>query len=185
MNIPVFHDDQHGTAIIVGAAVLNALEIVSKHRRVRLATAGAGAGYRLFGYAGRAGHEARQHLSPFDREGVISRRPVKMDPDKLRYARDTDKRTLADIVDGADIFLGLSAGGVLKPEMVATMAAKPIIPRWRTRYRRSCRRMRRRCARIASHRPQRLPEPKSITRLAPHLPRCARRRCRPNPTGRA
>ncbi len=106
MKIPVFHDDQHGTAIIVGSAVLNALEIVGKKiEDVKLATSGAGA----------AGIACLDMGRP------------NMDPDKARYARDTDKRTLADIVAGADVFLGLSAGGVLKPEMVATMAERPII----------------------------------------------------------
>ena len=128
MNIPVFHDDQHGTAIIVGAAVLNALEIVGKDiGEVRLATAGAGAaGIACLDMLVALGMKPGNILA-FDREGVLYAGRGKMDPDKLRYARDTDKRTLADIVDGADIFLGLSAGGVLKPEMVATMAAKPII----------------------------------------------------------
>jgi malate dehydrogenase (oxaloacetate-decarboxylating)(NADP+) len=127
MNIPVFHDDQHGTAIIVGAAVYNALEIVGKKiGDVKLATSGAGARHRLPGHAGRARHEAREHPRRRSRRRALHR-PRHMDPDKARYARDTDKRTLADIVEGADIFLGLSAGGVLKPEMVATMADKPII----------------------------------------------------------
>jgi malate dehydrogenase (oxaloacetate-decarboxylating)(NADP+) len=128
MNIPVFHDDQHGTAIIVGAAILNALEVAGKkiedvqagHRRRRCR------GHRLPGHAGRAGPEAENILA-FDREGVLYTGRGQMDPDKARYARDTAKRTLAEIVDGADIFLGLSAGGVLRRTMVATMAPTPII----------------------------------------------------------
>ena len=128
MNIPVFHDDQHGTAIIVGAAVLNALEVAGKKiEDVRLATSGAGAaGIACLDMLVALGMKPDNILA-VDREGVLFKGRDKMDPDKARYARDTDKRTLADIVDGADIFLGLSAGGVLKPEMVATMADKPII----------------------------------------------------------
>jgi malate dehydrogenase (oxaloacetate-decarboxylating)(NADP+) len=128
MNIPVFHDDQHGTAIIVGAAVLNAIEIVGKKiRDVKLATSGAGAaGIACLDMLVALGMNPANILA-VDREGVLYTGRDKLDPDKARYARDTTKRTLAEIVDGADIFLGLSAGGVLKPEMVATMADKPII----------------------------------------------------------
>ncbi len=128
MNIPVFHDDQHGTAIIVGAAVLNALEVTGKDiAKVKLATSGAGAaGIACLDMLVALGMDPRNILA-VDREGVLYTGRDKMDPDKQRYARDTDKRTLADIVAGADIFLGLSAGGVLKPEMVATMAETPII----------------------------------------------------------
>jgi malate dehydrogenase (oxaloacetate-decarboxylating)(NADP+) len=128
MNIPVFHDDQHGTAIIVGAAVLNALEIVGKKiGEVKLATSGAGAaGIACLDMLVALGMKPENILA-FDREGVLYTGRGHMDPDKQRYARDTDKRTLADIVDGADIFLGLSAGGVLKAEMVATMAKQPVI----------------------------------------------------------
>src|SRR5690349_23368949 len=128
MNIPVFHDDQHGTAIIVGAAVLNALEVVGKEiGDIRLATTGAGAaGIACLDMLVALGVKPENILA-FDREGVIHAGRPGLDPDKARYARDTDKRTLADIVAGADVFLGLSAGGVLKPEMVATMADKPVI----------------------------------------------------------
>jgi malate dehydrogenase (oxaloacetate-decarboxylating)(NADP+) len=128
MNIPVFHDDQHGTAIIVGAAVLNALEVVGKKiEEVKLATAGAGAaGIACLDMLVALGMKP-EHILAVDREGVLYTGRPHMDADKARYARDTDKRTLADIVDGADIFLGLAAGGVLKPEMVATMAERPII----------------------------------------------------------
>ncbi len=128
MNIPVFHDDQHGTAIIVGAAVLNALQVAGKKiEDVRLATAGAGAaGIACLDMLVALGLRP-EHILAYDREGVLYTGRDHMDPDKRRYARDTDKRTLAQIVEGADIFLGLSAGGVLKPEMVATMADKPII----------------------------------------------------------
>jgi malate dehydrogenase (oxaloacetate-decarboxylating)(NADP+) len=128
MKIPVFHDDQHGTAIIVGSAVLNALEIVGKKiGDVKLATSGAGAaGIACLDMLVALGMKPENILA-VDRDGVLHTGRPNMDPDKARYARDTDKRTLADIVDGADVFLGLSAGGVLKPEMVATMAARPII----------------------------------------------------------
>ncbi|MGN2248798.1 NADP-dependent malic enzyme [Frateuria edaphi] len=128
MNIPVFHDDQHGTAIIVGAAVLNALEVVGKRiEDVKLATTGAGAaGIACLDMLVALGVKP-QNILAFDREGVIHTGRPGLDPDKARYARDTDKRSLADIVAGADVFLGLSAGGILKPEMVATMAERPVI----------------------------------------------------------
>ncbi|PWK85930.1 NADP-dependent malic enzyme [Fulvimonas soli] len=128
MRIPVFHDDQHGTAIIVGAAVLNALEVVGKRiEDVRLATAGAGAaGIACLDMLVALGLKPENILA-YDREGVLYAGREHMDPDKQRYARDTPKRTLAEIVEGADVFLGLSAGGILKPEMVASMAERPII----------------------------------------------------------
>ncbi|MGA0586928.1 NADP-dependent malic enzyme [Dyella sp. KRB-257] len=128
MKIPVFHDDQHGTAIIVGAAVLNALEVVGKDiGSVKVATTGAGAaGIACLDMLVALGVK-KEHITAFDREGVIYTGRDHLDPDKARYARDTDKRTLAEIVAGADVFLGLSAGGILKPEMVATMADKPVI----------------------------------------------------------
>ena len=128
MKIPVFHDDQHGTAIIVGAAVINALEVVGKKiEDVKLSTAGVGAaGTACLDMLVALGLKP-EHILAYDREGVLYTGRDKMDPDKQRYARDTDKRTLAEIVAGTDIFLGLSAGGVLKPEMVASMADKPII----------------------------------------------------------
>jgi len=128
MKIPVFHDDQHGTAIIVGAAVLNALEVAGKKiDQVRVATTGAGAaGIACLDMLVALGVRPENILA-CDRDGVIHTGRTDLDPDKARYARDTDKRTLAEIVEGADIFLGLSAGGILKPEMVATMADNPII----------------------------------------------------------
>jgi malate dehydrogenase (oxaloacetate-decarboxylating)(NADP+) len=128
MKIPVFHDDQHGTAIIVGAAIVNALKVVGKKiEDVKLATAGAGAaGIACLDMLVALGLKPENILA-FDREGVLYTGRDHMDPDKQRYARDTKARTLAEIVAGADIFLGLSAGGVLKPEMVASMADKPII----------------------------------------------------------
>ncbi|MCD7097697.1 NADP-dependent malic enzyme [Stenotrophomonas sp. MMGLT7] len=128
MNIPVFHDDQHGTAIIVGAAVINALAVVGKKiEDVKLATTGMGAaGISCVNMLVSLGLKPENILA-FDRDGVIHTGRTDLDPDKQRYARDTDKRTLAQIVEGADIFLGLSAAGILKPEMVASMARQPII----------------------------------------------------------
>ncbi|MDO5609812.1 MAG: NADP-dependent malic enzyme [Pseudomonadota bacterium] len=128
MHIPVFHDDQHGTAIIVGSAVLNALEVAGKNiADVKIATTGAGAaGIACLDMLVALGAK-REHISAFDREGVIYHGRPNLDPDKARYASDTTARTLEEIVKGADIFLGLSAGGILKAEMVATMADKPII----------------------------------------------------------
>ena len=128
MKIPVFHDDQHGTAIIVGAAVLNALEVAGKKiEDVRIATTGAGAaGIACLDMLVALGAR-REHIVAFDREGVIYAGRPRLDPDKARYASDTAARTLAEIIEGADVFLGLSAGGILKPEMVATMGDKPII----------------------------------------------------------
>ncbi len=128
MKIPVFHDDQHGTAIIVGAAVVNALLVAGKKiDEVKLATSGAGAaGIACLDMLVALGMKPENILA-VDREGVLYEGRPHLDPDKARYARVTDKRTLAEIVADADIFLGLSAGGVLKPEMVATMAENPII----------------------------------------------------------
>ena len=128
MNIPVFHDDQHGTAIIVGAAVLNALEVAGKKiEDVKLATTGAGAaGIACLDMLVALGMKPENILA-FDRDGVIYPGRPNLDPDKARYARDTDKLSLAEIVAGADVYLGLSAGGILKPEMVAEMAPRPII----------------------------------------------------------
>ena len=128
MKIPVFHDDQHGTAIIVGAAVLNALAVAGKDiAEVKLATTGAGAaGIACLDMLVALGVRPENILA-LDRDGVIHAGRPNLDPDKARYARDTPKRTLAEIVDGADVFLGLSAGGILKPEMVATMAPNPVI----------------------------------------------------------
>ena len=128
LNIPVFHDDQHGTAIIVGAAVVNALEIAGKKiEEVKLATTGAGAaGIACLDMLVALGLKP-EHITAFDRGGVIHAGRTDLDEAKRRYARQTDQRELAQIVAGADIFLGLSAGGILTPAMVATMAATPII----------------------------------------------------------
>ncbi len=128
MKIPVFHDDQHGTAIIVGAAVLNALEVVGKKfEDVKVATTGAGAaGIACLDMLVALGVKPENILA-LDRDGVIHTGRANLDPAKARYARDTPLRSLAEIVEGADVFLGLSAGGILKPEMVASMADRPVI----------------------------------------------------------
>ena len=129
VKIPVFHDDQHGTAIIVGAAVLNALHVVGKKiDEVKLASSGAGAaGIACLDMLVALGVK-HENILVVDRCGVVYEGRVEdMDADKQRYARKTDKRTLAEIIEGADIFLGLSAGGVLKPEMVKSMGTRPVI----------------------------------------------------------
>jgi malate dehydrogenase (oxaloacetate-decarboxylating)(NADP+) len=129
VKIPVFHDDQHGTAIIVGSAVINALKVVGKDiGKVRLAASGAGAaGIACLDMLVQLGLKP-EHITVADRCGVVyTGRAEDMDEAKARYARDTPARSLGEIVKGADIFLGLSAGGVLKPEMVASMAERPII----------------------------------------------------------
>jgi malate dehydrogenase (oxaloacetate-decarboxylating)(NADP+) len=128
MKIPVFHDDQHGTAIIVGSAMLNALKVAGKAiENVKLVTSGAGAaGIACLDMLVALGMKPENILA-VDRDGVLFHGRAHLDADKQRYARNTDMRTLAEIVVGADVFLGLSAGGVLKPEMVATMAERPII----------------------------------------------------------
>ncbi|MET0321732.1 MAG: NADP-dependent malic enzyme [Duganella sp.] len=129
MKIPVFHDDQHGTAIIVGAAILNGIQLVGKDiKHCKLVVSGAGAaalacldlivdlGFPL------------ENIFVTDLAGVVYKgRTELMDPDKERFARDTDARTLAEVIPDADIFLGLSAGGVLKQDMVKSMASNPLI----------------------------------------------------------
>ncbi|AUT65164.1 NADP-dependent malic enzyme [Paraburkholderia terrae] len=129
MKIPVFHDDQHGTAIVVAAAVINGLKVVGKHiKEVKLVASGAGA-------AALACLDLLVDLGlPLDNivvtdlAGVVYKGRVElMDPDKARFARETSARTLAEAIGDADVFLGLSAGGVLKQDMVRQMAAKPLI----------------------------------------------------------
>jgi malate dehydrogenase (oxaloacetate-decarboxylating)(NADP+) len=129
MKIPVFHDDQHGTAIIVGAALLNGLKVVGKDiAKIKLVVSGAGAaalacldmlvslGVRM------------ENITVTDIKGVVYRgRTEEMDDNKARYAVQTAARTLAEVIAGADVFLGLSAGGVLKPEMVKQMGDSPLI----------------------------------------------------------
>src|SRR5487761_2052881 len=129
MKIPVFHDDQHGTSIIVGAALLNGLKVVGKDiAKIKLVVSGAGAaalacldmlvdlGVRM------------ENIIVTDIKGVVYKgRTEEMDDNKARYAVETSARTLGEVIAGADAFLGLSAGGVLKPEMVKQMANKPLI----------------------------------------------------------
>ena len=129
MKIPVFHDDQHGTAICVGAAILNGLKVVGKDpKEVKLVTSGAGAAaLACLGLLVKLGIR-RENIYVTDLAGVVYEgRTELMDADKIIYAQNTSARTLGEIIEGADVFLGLSAGGVLKKDMVAKMAAKPLI----------------------------------------------------------
>jgi len=129
MRIPVFHDDQHGTAIIVGAAVLNGLEVIGKDiAAVKLVVSGAGAAaLACLDLLVDLGLPV-ENIWVTDIAGVVYRgRPELMDDFKARFARETDARTLAEVIEGADVFLGLSAGGVLRQEMVARMAPRPLI----------------------------------------------------------
>jgi malate dehydrogenase (oxaloacetate-decarboxylating)(NADP+) len=129
MKIPVFHDDQHGTAITVAAAVLNALKVAGKDiKNVKLVTSGAGAAaLACLNLIVKLGLP-RQNIFVTDLAGVVYEgRTELMDEDKIQFSQKTPARTLGEIIEGADIFLGLSAGGVLKQDMVKKMAAKPII----------------------------------------------------------
>ena len=129
MKIPVFHDDQHGTAIVVGAAIFNGLKVVGKDpKQIKLVTSGAGAAaLACLGLLVKLGIP-RENIYVTDLAGVVYQgRTELMDDDKIVFAQKTDARTLGEIVEGADVFLGLSAGGVLKSEMVRKMAAKPLI----------------------------------------------------------
>jgi len=129
MKIPVFHDDQHGTAIVVGAAFLNGLQVLGKDiKQVKLVTSGAGAAaLACLGLLVKLGLP-KENIWVTDLAGLVYEGRVElMDPDKAGFAQKTDKRTLSDAIEGADVFLGLSAGGVLKPAMVAKMAARPMI----------------------------------------------------------
>ncbi len=129
MKIPVFHDDQHGTAIIVGAAVRNGLRLMGKRLdEVKLVTSGAGAAaLACLDLLVTMGLKVENTIVT-DRYGVVWRgRKEEMDPRKDRYAKDTNARTLGEVIEGADIFLGLSAPNVLKPEMAARMGDKPLI----------------------------------------------------------
>ncbi|MFN3738250.1 NADP-dependent malic enzyme [Hydrogenophaga sp.] len=129
MGIPVFHDDQHGTAIISAAALLNGLELVGKAiGEVTVAVSGAGAAAIACLDVMVGLGVSRDRIFVCDSKGVIYQgRPGSLDESKARYAQNTDKRTLADAVNGADVFLGCSAPGVLTAEMVKTMARQPII----------------------------------------------------------
>jgi malate dehydrogenase (oxaloacetate-decarboxylating)(NADP+) len=129
MKIPVFHDDQHGTAIIVGAAILNGLELAGKHiGAVKIVTSGAGAAALACLNILVSLGAKRENIWVTDIEGVVYEgRETLMDPWKSGFAQNTAFRTLADVIGDADVFLGLSAGGVLKPEMVARMARDPLV----------------------------------------------------------
>ena len=129
MKIPVFHDDQHGTAIIVGAAVLNGLRVVGKDlARVKLVCSGAGAAALACLDLLLSLGIKRENIWVSDIAGVVyAGRKEEMDDNKARYAQSTDARKLAEIIGGADIFLGLSAARVLKPELLKTMGPKPLI----------------------------------------------------------
>jgi malate dehydrogenase (oxaloacetate-decarboxylating)(NADP+) len=128
LRIPVFHDDQHGTAIISSAAILNGLRVVGKDiEKVKLVCSGAGAAaIACLDLIVSLGVD-RKNVTVCDSKGVIHSGRENLDASKLRYVQATEARTLADAMPGADIFLGLSTGGVLKPEMVAGMARNPII----------------------------------------------------------
>ena len=129
MKIPVFHDDQHGTAIVVGAAILNGLKVVGKDpKKIKLVTSGAGAAaLACLGLLLKLGIP-RENIFVTDLAGVVYEgRTELMDEDKIQFVQKTSARTLGEIIEGADVFLGLSAGGVLKPEMVKKMAARPLI----------------------------------------------------------
>jgi malate dehydrogenase (oxaloacetate-decarboxylating)(NADP+) len=128
LHIPVFHDDQHGTAIISGAALLNALEIVRKDiAKVKVVFSGAGAAaiataehYVRLGVA-------REHITLCDQKGVVHDGRENLDPYKGRFARKTADRTLADALNDADVFVGLSAGGIVTGDMLKAMAKRPIV----------------------------------------------------------
>jgi malate dehydrogenase (oxaloacetate-decarboxylating)(NADP+) len=129
MKIPVFHDDQHGTAIVVGAGLLNALRVTGKDiKKVKLVTSGAGAAaLACLGLLVKLGLP-RENIWVTDLAGLVYEgRTELMDEDKVVFAQKTNQRSLAEAMVGADIFLGLSAGGVLKKEMVAAMAVQPLI----------------------------------------------------------
>lgn len=129
MNIPVFHDDQHGTAIVVGAAAKNALHLTNrKFEDIKIVSTGGGAaGIACLNMLVTLGVK-RENIWLCDIEGLIYEgRDAPMTPQQASYAQKTDHRTLDDVIDGADLFLGLSGRGVLKPEMVKRMAPKPIV----------------------------------------------------------
>jgi malate dehydrogenase (oxaloacetate-decarboxylating)(NADP+) len=128
MKIPVFHDDQHGTAIITAAAVLNGLRVIGKSiENVKLVCSGAGAAaIACLDLLVSLGLD-RKNVYACDSKGVIHTGREKLDPSKQRYAQETAARAMGEVMPGADVFLGLSTKGVLKPEMVKTMAKDPLI----------------------------------------------------------
>ena len=129
MKIPVFHDDQHGTSIIVGAALLNGMKVVGKKiGEIKLVASGAGAAALACLDMLVALGVRMENIIVTDIKGVVyTGRTEEMDDNKARYAKDTQARTLGEVIAGADVFLGLSAGNVLKPEMVKQMARQPLI----------------------------------------------------------
>ncbi len=128
LNIPVFHDDQHGTAIVVSAALLNALELQGKTlKNAKIVCLGAGAaGIACMQMLVRLGAE-RENIFMLDREGIIHIKRHGLGPYKFAFARHTDKRTLAEALEGADVFVGVSGPNLVKAEEIALMTAKPII----------------------------------------------------------
>ena len=129
MKLPVFHDDQHGTAIVVGAAIINGLKVAGKDpKQIKLVTSGAGAAaLACLGLLVKLGIP-RENIWVTDLAGVVYEgRTELMDEDKIVFAQKTEQRTLSEVIADADVFLGLSAGGVLKKDMVAKMAARPLI----------------------------------------------------------
>ena len=129
MNIPVFHDDQHGTAIVVGAAATNALQVAGKRfDQIKLVSTGGGAaGIACLNMLLKLGLR-RENVWLCDIHGLVYQgRPEDMNPEKAAFAQASDKRKLTQVIDGADMFLGLSAPGVLTPEMVSRMAPRPIV----------------------------------------------------------
>lgn len=129
LNIPVFHDDQHGTAIIVAAAILNGLRLVKKDiHQVKLAMSGAGAAALACLHLLELMGLQRSHIFVADIDGVVhDKRTVNMDPEKAKYSQSTPHRTLSDIIEEADIFVGLSAGNIVTEAMITSMAPNPII----------------------------------------------------------
>ena len=128
LDIPVFHDDQHGTAIIVAAGLLNALEIQEKNfKEVKIVCAGAGsAGIATLNLLLELGF-SKDNILLVDRNGVVSTKSENLSKEKLAFAVDTDKKTLSDAIDGADVFIGVARGNLVTQEMVKSMAKRPII----------------------------------------------------------
>jgi len=128
LDIPVFHDDQHGTAIIVAAGLLNALEIQEKNfKEVKIVCAGAGsAGIATLNLLLELGF-SKDNILLVDRNGVVSTKSENLSMEKLAFAVDTDKKTLSDAIDGSDVFIGVARGNLVTQEMVKSMAKRPII----------------------------------------------------------
>ncbi|MBC8513853.1 MAG: malate dehydrogenase [Candidatus Thioglobus sp.] len=128
LDIPVFHDDQHGTAIIVAAGLLNALEIQEKNfKEAKIVCAGAGsAGIATLNLLLELGF-SKDNILLVDRNGVVSTKSKNLSKEKLTFAIDTDKTTLSDAINGSDVFIGVARGNLVTQEMVKSMAKKPII----------------------------------------------------------